>query len=198
MAGVSVKVTSGARERQIAILESAIEVIAEFGFVGASLRRVADAAGLEKGHLTYYFSAKDDILFEIIDDLHNRFNTAFDEWASVGVGEARLQSIFQGHVELVCLLHKQTRVAYENLRFLSRARHRLVARKRTKYQTRLTEEIDAARVHTEIADISTPFLALTVLGTINWPYQWYSPKGTDTPRRIAELLGERALASLRP
>lgn len=41
-----------------AILEAALEVFAEEGYEGASTRRIAAAAGIEPGHLAYYFPTK--------------------------------------------------------------------------------------------------------------------------------------------
>ncbi|NLR72021.1 TetR/AcrR family transcriptional regulator [Novosphingobium sp. ERN07] len=41
-----------------AILEAALHVFAEAGYEGASTRRIAAAAGIEPGHLAYYFPSK--------------------------------------------------------------------------------------------------------------------------------------------
>ncbi|MEM9749805.1 MAG: TetR family transcriptional regulator C-terminal domain-containing protein [Pseudomonadota bacterium] len=43
------------------ILEAARDVIAEFGFHGATIDRVAEAAGMSKPNLHYYFRTKEDL-----------------------------------------------------------------------------------------------------------------------------------------
>lgn len=40
------------------VLETALQVFARVGFAGASLRTIASEAGIEQGHLTYYFPTK--------------------------------------------------------------------------------------------------------------------------------------------
>lgn len=40
------------------VLEAALQVFARVGFAGASVRMIAAEAGIEQGHLTYYFSSK--------------------------------------------------------------------------------------------------------------------------------------------
>lgn len=40
------------------VLDAALAVFARVGFAGASVRMIAAEAGIEQGHLTYYFSSK--------------------------------------------------------------------------------------------------------------------------------------------
>ena len=47
--------------RRKAILAAALRVFAEQGFDGASTRAIAAAAGVEQGHLAYYFKSKESL-----------------------------------------------------------------------------------------------------------------------------------------
>lgn len=49
------------------ILNSAAAIIAEKGVGKASLAEIARACGLSKGTLYYYYSSKDDLIFDIAD-----------------------------------------------------------------------------------------------------------------------------------
>jgi TetR/AcrR family transcriptional regulator len=60
------------RNRQ-AILEGALEVFSARGFSGATLDRIAAAAGLSKPNLLYYFSSKEAIHRNLID-------AVLDDW----------------------------------------------------------------------------------------------------------------------
>lgn len=58
------------QKRNIAlILEAALEVFSRFGFRGATLDQIAEAAGLSKPNLLYYFKGKDDIHQRLLSDL---------------------------------------------------------------------------------------------------------------------------------
>jgi AcrR family transcriptional regulator len=58
---------AAARKEQI--VEAAIAVIAEQGIQNLSLSEIEKKAGMARGHLTYYFPAKEDILLAVFDHL---------------------------------------------------------------------------------------------------------------------------------
>jgi len=63
---VPAKLRSGAptriqREKQDLILEAALDVFSLHGFRGATIDQIAEAAGMSKPNLLYYFPRKDDI-----------------------------------------------------------------------------------------------------------------------------------------
>lgn len=58
---------AGTRER---ILDVALDLFVEQGFDGTSLRQIAEALGITKAALYYYFASKDDILVALHMRLH--------------------------------------------------------------------------------------------------------------------------------
>ncbi|MEO8530341.1 MAG: TetR family transcriptional regulator C-terminal domain-containing protein [Deltaproteobacteria bacterium] len=52
-----------------AILEAALDVFSRHGFRGATLDQIADAAGLSKPNLLYYFASKEAIYHDLLADL---------------------------------------------------------------------------------------------------------------------------------
>lgn len=69
----------GDREAKRAeILKAAISVIAEEGFAGASLRKVAQRAGCTTGAVTYYFANKEAMVAAIAENLFDQFDTFLD------------------------------------------------------------------------------------------------------------------------
>jgi AcrR family transcriptional regulator len=56
-----------AADRRRQIVEAAIAVIAEQGIQNLSLSEIEKKAGMARGHLTYYFPAKEDILLAVFD-----------------------------------------------------------------------------------------------------------------------------------
>lgn len=51
------------------ILDAALEVFSQFGFRGATLDQIAEAAGLSKPNLLYYFPSKEAIHAELLENL---------------------------------------------------------------------------------------------------------------------------------
>jgi DNA-binding transcriptional regulator YbjK len=67
------------------IIDTALDVIAEVGVAGASHRRIAAAAGVPLGSMTYYFDGMDDLLHEAF----TRFATTVSDQAERRMASAR-------------------------------------------------------------------------------------------------------------
>lgn len=57
------------REKQEQILEAALDVFSQHGFRGATIDQIAEAAGMSKPNLLYYFGRKEDIHKALIERL---------------------------------------------------------------------------------------------------------------------------------
>jgi len=56
-----------AEERRLQILDTALKVFAARGFAGASVKDIAEEAGISQGLLYHYFTGKEDLLLATID-----------------------------------------------------------------------------------------------------------------------------------
>jgi AcrR family transcriptional regulator len=180
--------------RRRAIVDAAIVTFAERGFEGATTREIAEAVGLKQGHLYYYFAAKQDILFAVVDELHQRFVDGLDEWPSEALGTDELWAVLAGHVKTVCQHRLQVRVAYESVRFLPPERHLAIVDKRDRYEARV-----AALVRARLDDanaVRAPMVTRAILGVVNWVYQWYSGTGPLDAEQVAKQFADLAVALL--
>ena len=65
--------TRGAsRGRRAEVFDAAAQIFYEKGYEAASIQDIADQLGLLKGSLYYYISSKEDVLYEIIEELPRR------------------------------------------------------------------------------------------------------------------------------
>jgi TetR/AcrR family transcriptional regulator, cholesterol catabolism regulator len=187
-------------ERRLAIIRGSIDVFWTEGYAGATLRLIASAAGMEKGHLTYYFKTKDDLLFEVVDDLQDRFAGRLTDCIGQGGDPLNLlYAVLRAHVELACVLHRQTNVAYDNMRFLSSARRTAATEKRAKYESHVLDLVkECQATATGVADIPATILSKVLLGIVSWIPYWYDPDGFLEPQDIATMMARQAIAALFP
>jgi TetR/AcrR family transcriptional regulator len=68
-AASSARPTRNQRVKTEAILEAALEVFSTQGFRGATLDAIAEAAGLSKPNLLYYFASKEEVYTRLLDRL---------------------------------------------------------------------------------------------------------------------------------
>lgn len=56
----------GRRKRREAVLQAALDVIAERGLAHTRMSDIAERAGMSAGNILYYFESKDDLLMELL------------------------------------------------------------------------------------------------------------------------------------
>jgi AcrR family transcriptional regulator len=66
------------------LLVAAEDVFTELGYHDASIVKIAEAAGVANGTFYLYFSGKQEIFDELVEDLNRRVRRAMDEAASGG------------------------------------------------------------------------------------------------------------------
>ncbi|HEY6480989.1 MAG TPA: TetR family transcriptional regulator [Streptosporangiaceae bacterium] len=55
--------------RRAQIVAAAIDVIAEFGYAGASFAQIAGRLGISRGLISYHFAGKDDLMKQVVRDV---------------------------------------------------------------------------------------------------------------------------------
>jgi AcrR family transcriptional regulator len=85
------------RKRQI--LPAVISVIAEEGFDGATMRKIADRAGVSVGMLTYYWRDKRHLIEDSLRDAQGRANSLVDSSIGEDVGPHRIEALFENMLE---------------------------------------------------------------------------------------------------
>jgi AcrR family transcriptional regulator len=98
MAGHKEKITtieaSGEVTTKERILNVAIDLFAIKGFDGVSLREIADAAGVRKATLYYYFTSKDEILQKILEYVLESWNLSkVGKWSDNDDAEAQIVAL---------------------------------------------------------------------------------------------------------
>lgn len=176
------------------IVRVAIEVFARRGYDGASVREIAELAGIAKGNLTYHFAVKDDLLFEVVRRLHDCFLELAASWpTTVTRPRATLRQACHDHVLLVCAHTSETRVSYEAFRYLSPQRQAAIVQKRDRYEAELRRLVAATRHGEAHVAVDTR----TVLGLLIWPYHWFSPEGEYDAEQLATSVADMTLRALR-
>ncbi|KAA1039966.1 TetR/AcrR family transcriptional regulator [Macrococcus equipercicus] len=88
-------------KRQI-IINAAVEVIAEHGYHGAQVSKIAKQAGVADGTIYLYFKNKDDILFGLFEDKVDQLMATMTA-TSAASPEDQLKTFVRNHVEWLAL-----------------------------------------------------------------------------------------------
>jgi TetR/AcrR family transcriptional regulator len=87
-------------EKREIILEAALEVFAQHGFRGATIDQIAEAAGMSKPNLLYYFRSKEDIHVTLMHRLLETWLAPLRELDDIGDPITELRSYIRRKLEM--------------------------------------------------------------------------------------------------
>jgi TetR/AcrR family transcriptional regulator len=103
-------VTRIQREKQDAILRAALEVFSVQGFRGATIDQIADAAGMSKPNLLYYFPRKEEIHTRLIAELLTMWLAPLRELDEDGDPIAEIRSYIRRKIEMARDFPRESRL----------------------------------------------------------------------------------------
>jgi TetR/AcrR family transcriptional regulator, cholesterol catabolism regulator len=162
------------------ICRIAARVFYEKGYDGASMQDIAKAVGLTKAGLYHHVGSKDRLLFEIM----NYGMDILDENVLGKVKDIedpceKLRQTIMGHIDLITRARdlETTVILHENRSLKGALRKKINTRKKA-YIHYLEDLIAQVQEKSGQEHLISPTLAaFTLLGIINWLYQWYRPDG---------------------
>ncbi|RCV47524.1 TetR/AcrR family transcriptional regulator [Marinitenerispora sediminis] len=81
--------------RRAQIIAAAIGAIAELGFAGASLARIAERAGISKGVISYHFAGKDELMEQVVERI---YTDAAEHTAPLVAEQATVAASVRAHI----------------------------------------------------------------------------------------------------
>ncbi|GAA3124847.1 TetR/AcrR family transcriptional regulator [Streptosporangium carneum] len=170
------------------VLEKAAVLFAERGFAGTSLRDIAEAMGMTRPALYYYFDSKETLLRELVRGI-------------TGVGSQELRKLRE-RTDLSAAEKLRTVVIGTAVRVAeSPVRFRLLERNEAELPDSILQEHSASKGRIldelsaiigdgvrsgEFRPVNERITAFSVIGMINWIAWWYNPQGPSSPEEIAE------------
>jgi len=184
--------------RRKEIFDAAARMFYEKGYEATSIQDVAEAVGILKGSLYYYINSKEDLLFGVIQDVHEQGLRNLKVIMAVeGDALMKLRAFIQIHV--VSNMQNLVKIGafFHDFRSLSEERRRYIIAERDTYDQALRELIVKGQEEGVIPDDIDPKTAsLAILGMMNWVYQWYRPDGELQPEEIAARFADLVLGGL--
>src|SRR5712672_1213467 len=174
------------------ILRTAARLFQQRGYDATSMNDVAAALKLSKGGLYHHFQSKDEILFEIMNHAMDiTQERVLNPVRGIADPEGRLRALIRLHIEVVLSPRDReiTVMLHENHPLPPALRKRINARKKdyihflenlmAEVQKEAQKEVQKTVQPTQFVNgkVSPRAAALSLLGMINWIYQWYKPEG---------------------
>jgi AcrR family transcriptional regulator len=177
------------RKRRAQIMDIAARLFEDRGYHETSMEAIADAVGVRKASLYYYFTSKDDLLVEIHQEM---IDLILDKQRErVAAGElSPSQMLLAIMTDLISLMESHPghlRIFFEHFRELPTEIQHEIAGKRNEYREMLITVLDDGREAGEFAVDDSFLTAMLILGMCNWTYQWFDPAGRVSAETLAKL-----------
>jgi TetR/AcrR family transcriptional regulator, cholesterol catabolism regulator len=178
--------------RQREIIDAAAEIFHRKGYSETSVQDIADAVGILKASLYYYISSKEDLLFQMLREVHENAKGIVDETAAMQAPPLeRLRAYVQRHVEYNVQNLGKIAVYYHDSGVLTAERKRAIMNQRHYYEEFVIGLIEDAKADGSVdASVNAPLVANAIFGVVNWIYMWYRPSGSASPEYLGRLYAE--------
>ncbi len=190
----------------VEILRTAAAVFAEVGFDPASIRMVADRAGVSVAGLYYYVHSKDELLYliqyHVFDGLVRRFETDSEQMLADGGElarpEARLFRFIHNHLDHFLTDMDSLTVCTRELRRLNGDYLQQVETLQRAYFSQAFEIFQELCSIQNGIQMDPRTATLAMFGAINWVSTWYDPASDKSARELAEELVKLYLHGVNP
>lgn len=174
----------GMRDR---IFDAAIDLFAEKGFHGASVRELAQAVGVETASLYYHFPSKQELLREMFDRfMGDILQMLRDASAGPGTPSQRLAEVVRQHVLLHLARAKEACISRSELRALTQENRRQTQAHRDRYERMLRALLEDGVREGEFAIADIPVTSTAILMMCSGASDWYDPGGRLSSEAVAE------------
>ncbi|MFA5710088.1 TetR family transcriptional regulator [Mycolicibacterium sp.] len=180
------------------ILIAAARVMEREGFANASLRQIAEEAGMTKAGLYYHVASKETLLYA----LHERFamklrdsaqritesdNSPTDKLRELIIETVQTAGIYQA--EGTVFLREYSHLSGEMAVTIGKGRDQF----RTDFETVLKQGMETGEFRSGDAHLD----ALAILGACNFTAFWFDPDGAMKIEQIADAFADRLLYGMR-
>jgi len=182
---------------QESILEAASTLFIQRGFQGTSMGDIAEAMGVTRTAIYYYFRNKEAILRELTTEITGM---AGKQAAQVDDSNSdpmeALRQLVLKHARLILGHPLQFRVVERNEENLSPALRKEAEASRRLVLSRFQAVIEAGMQAGQFRIVDPKIAAFAILGMCNWSAWWFSASGKVPLEDVAQMLATFALQSV--
>lgn len=181
------------------ILERGAELFARVGVANAPLSAIAEASGIKKGSLYYFFESKEELLLDVLRpvveeptrELRAIVEGPGDVSYRLTEAMAALGRAFGQHPDRMQILVRE-RLQHH----LAPASYEVVRQWKTAY-TDLWRQLLREGVSSGVfPPLDDKIVVFGQLGALNWMFAWFDPAGNLTGEEIGRVLAHYALHGL--
>src|SRR3978361_1904455 len=177
------------------ILSRSAALFAEHGFTGTSITMIAEACGVSKALMYHYYSSKDAVLFDLLQDHLQNLVTVVEAAAqSAGKPEEKLFAISAALLEAYRCAEAEHQVQISSLKLLPPSQQEILKEMERQLVAIVSDAIADAIPHIAKKRQHLKPLTMSFFGMLNWHYLWFRDGKGITREKYARMVTSLILA----
>ncbi len=183
--------------RRQEIMGTALGLMRKQGYLNTSMRNIASAVNMEASSLYNHIKGKEDILSDTCFGLAETLEIGIKDVNDIYFNAAeKLKMAIHNHITVITRDLNASHLFIHEWRHLSEAMRNQFISRRDSYEKEFRDIVVLGFEEGEFKDVDPKFATLTILASLNWVSEWYSPQGEMQPKQIAEKLTQFILSGL--
>jgi AcrR family transcriptional regulator len=171
------------------ILSRSAALFAEHGYTGTSITMIAEACGVSKALMYHYYSSKDAVLFDLLQDhLQNLVAVVEAAAQSAAKPEEKLFAISAALLEAYRGADAEHQVQISSLKLLPPAQQETLKELERKLVVIVSDAIAAAIPSVAKKRQHLKPLTMSFFGMLNWHYLWFRDGKGITREKYARMV----------
>ncbi|MCL5958786.1 MAG: TetR/AcrR family transcriptional regulator [Chloroflexi bacterium] len=185
------------RNREEILRKAALKVFCRKGYHYASIRDVAQEAGIQTGSVYYYVSSKEALLEDALTSDMEEMGRLIEQIANSDLSpEVKLRDAVHAHIGYVTEHLDGVGVFMQDWHSLSPERESRVIARRDNYEALFRRIIQEGITSGDFCEVDVALVTFAILGMCNYLFIWYSKGGKSSAREIAEAFAALLLNGL--
>jgi AcrR family transcriptional regulator len=181
------------------ILQEAVRLFADKGFDATSIQDIVNAASVTKGAFYYYFTSKNDLLYEIHQGFMTVANRHAEEVLAEGLSpEETVRKMIITLITGIARFQSGVTVFFREMHRLDPEHRTAMRAERNRYEAAFQSVLARGQAEGVFrADISSRLQTLGILSMCNGTYIWYRSHGPVSAKEIGEAFADMLLAGIK-
>lgn len=179
---------SSQKKRMDEVSRHAARLFRKKGYLATTMNDIAHSMKIKKGSLYYYTDDKETLLFNILDKTMDDMLGFLEELddPQMPPGE-QLAKAIRTHINNAVRYIDQFSVLLHDTQHLNPSKRKIILQKRTEYEDIFVGYVRQCKEQGIFKDVDDKIAVYMILGSCNWLYQWFNPRGTKNPEEIADI-----------
>ncbi len=173
------------------ILNIAAKLFAFKGYKATSVREIAEKSGITKATIYHYFSSKEEILFEIMNNAMDEALKDLKKIAQMNIHPIeKLKNSLNFYSKYYVSKQEDLILLVNELNSLNKKYKQVLIEKERIYVNLFKSILNELKEKKLLKDIPLTVIAFTFFGMVHYTIKWYKSSGKIKPEKLSEYFVE--------